>query len=234
MVEAKSAPASLQVSKSGLTELASTEAELNIPKRQTIGMLLIISTSFLGLWLAGKLWFNYHPDQVRDPKYFSLPQLAADPKNAAFEFVQRYETGDYIPAGDLSLGELHREVLGHLQQCERDMKACDDRVNYSKKEFSGSAALVSQDGDQAVVEMTHQFGAGAPKMTTLEVRRDGAVWKVLSRRAGPAPRRAGASAATGAAVPSGLVPSQTAGVPSGNTEQQAPARDSAPANSAGR
>ena len=79
-------------------------------------MLGAMSALTLVAWFAARLACNAHPDQVREPKHFSTKDLAADPKNAAFEFHHSFETGDYTTALDLAGGEMKKIVEGQTHR----------------------------------------------------------------------------------------------------------------------
>src|ERR1700690_782816 len=83
-----------------------TEEELNIPKFQTIGMLGSVSLLMIIMWFAARIACNAHPDQIRDPRYVSVDQMAVDPKNAALEFQLRFAAKDYLLAAELVSGKM--------------------------------------------------------------------------------------------------------------------------------
>ena len=87
-------------------DVPTTEEQLNIPKIQTIGMLGSISLLMIIMWFAARLACNAHPDQIREPRYVSVDQLARDPKNAALEFQLRLVSKDYLLAGEIGTGKM--------------------------------------------------------------------------------------------------------------------------------
>lgn len=160
-----------------------TEEALNVPKMQTIYMLAAMSVLTVILWFAAKLSCNIHPDQVRDPKHFSTIELAADPKNTAFEFHHRFETGDYVTALDLSTGEMRKTVEVKLKECEQDADACAKNMARLAGTIKSSGKLLDQLGNRATVELTSvsQLAPGQ-KTNTFEMVKEGDFWRVASRR----------------------------------------------------
>lgn len=160
-----------------------TEEALNVPKMQTVYMLGAMSVLTIILWFAAKLSCNIHPDQVRDPKHFSTIDLAANPKNAAFEFHHRFETGDYATALDLSTGEMRKTVEAKLKECEQDADACAKNMARLAGTIKSTGRLLEQAGNRATVELT-SISQTAPgqKSYSFEVVKEGDFWRVASRR----------------------------------------------------
>ncbi len=188
-----------------------TEEALNVPKLQTIVMLALMSLLTLIVWFAARLSCNLHPDQVREPRHYSLAQLAALPKNAGFEFLRRYHEHDLVAAMDLSTDGVLGEMQKKLEECEQDPDACETRRLALEGTVEGVASLIDQKEDTAVVEVTLTAKDIGQKTFTLNVKREGAMWKVSERREGgvmnTAPTRAAepvaveATEAVDAAVP---------------------------------
>lgn len=182
-----------------------TEEALNVPKMQTVYMLGAMSVLTIILWFAAKLSCNIHPDQVRDPKHFSTIDLAADPKNAAFEFHHRFETGDYATALDLSTGEMRKTVEAKLKECEQDADACAKNMARLAGTIRSTGRVLDQTGTRATVELT-SISQTAPgqKTYSFEVVKEGDFWRVASRRdvanppADPPPTHASAQVAASA------------------------------------
>jgi len=161
-----------------------TEKELNVPKRETVVMLGLVSLLLLILWFSARLACNAHPDQVREPKHYSTFALAADPKNAAFEFQQQFETGHYEIPMDLSTGPMRNIVDQKMRECEKDPDACEERQQELAGKVESLATVLEQDNRRAIVEIESVFSSGESKTYTFTVIKDKDQWKVLDRREG--------------------------------------------------
>ncbi|MGC4064347.1 MAG: hypothetical protein QM784_06820 [Polyangiaceae bacterium] len=160
-----------------------------------------MSALTLVAWFAARLACNAHPDQVREPKHFSTKDLAADPKNAAFEFHHGFETADFVTALDLSTGETRKLVEQKLQACEADPDEC----RATQKKLAGTVVstgrVLVQDGDRSTVELVSKYSkALEPKTFLFEVVKEGDYYRVATRKevpnAAPAPT-SGTSSAEG-------------------------------------
>ena len=68
-----------------------TEAELDSPSKQTMGMLGILAIMTIVMWAFARGGCNYHPPkETRVPRKVTTAELAHDPKNAAIELQQRW------------------------------------------------------------------------------------------------------------------------------------------------
>jgi hypothetical protein len=160
-----------------------TEEAVNVPKMETVYMLGAMSVLTVILWFAAKLSCNIHPDQVRDPKHFSTKDLAADAKNAAFEFQQRFETGDYITSYDLATGELRRIVEGKLKECEQTADECAAHQKKLAGTIQSTPKVLEQTPTKAAVEIQSYYsGSPSPKTFAFDVVKEGDFWRVASRR----------------------------------------------------
>jgi len=193
-----------------------TEEALNVPKMQTIYMLGAMSVLTIILWFAAKLSCNVHPDQVRDPKHFSTLELAADPKNAAFEFHHRFESGDYVTALDLSTGEMRKTVEAKLKECEQEVDACTRNMARLAGTIKSTGKLLDQVGNRATVELTSvSQTAPGQKSHSFEVVKEGELWRVASRRevATPSAPAVNVPTAPSAQVAASAAPSPPAAPP---------------------
>jgi hypothetical protein len=183
-------------------DLPTTEEALNVPKLQTIGMLGSVSLLMIIMWFTAKLACNAHPDQIRDPRYYSVDQLARDPKNAAFEFQLRYVAKDYLVAGELVSGKMAEKIRELLKFCEGNMDSCEKDRLALKDKITGTAALLEQSPSRATVEITTLINNENPQTVTLDLVPSGLVWKVTESRDGSMRRTDSVpSAAVGSPVP---------------------------------
>ncbi len=161
-----------------------SEEALNVPKIQTIGMLGSISLLMIIIWFAAKLACNAHPDQIRDPRYVSVDQLARDPKNAALEFQLRYVSKDYLLAGEIAAGKMADKIHELLTFCEGNVDSCEKDRLALKDKVTGTAALISVSPGHATAEVTTYVNNENPQTVTLEMAPSGQVWKVAQSREG--------------------------------------------------
>jgi hypothetical protein len=135
------------------------------------------------LWFSAKLTCNVHPDQVRPPKHFSTKDLAADPKNAAYEFHHNFETGDYTTAFDLATAEMRGIVEGKLKECEKEPDACAKRHEKEVGTIESTGKVLDRSGNRATVELTSYYRSSpTPKVFAFDVVKEGEFWRVASRR----------------------------------------------------
>ncbi len=165
-------------------DVPTTEEQLNIPKIQTIGMLGSISLLMIIMWFAARLACNAHPDQIREPRYVSVDQLARDPKNAALEFQLRLVSKDYLLAGEIVTGKMAEKIHELLTACERNVESCDKERLALKDKVTGTATLLDTSPTRATVEVTTYVNNENPQIVTLDVVQSGLVWKVAQSREG--------------------------------------------------
>lgn len=160
-----------------------TEEALDVPKMQTVYMLGAISILTIILWFAAKLSCNVHPDQMRDPKHFSTRELAADPKNAAFEFHHRFETGDFTTALDLATGDVKNLVETKLKGCEQEPDTCAKNMAQLARTIQSTAKVLDRSADRASVELISESKTWPGRKSFLfEVKKQGEYWLVSTRR----------------------------------------------------
>lgn len=162
--------------------IPTTEEQLNIPKRQTIGMLGSVSLLMVIMWFAGRLACNAHPDHLRDPRYVSVDQLARDPKNAGLEFQLRMRGKDYLLANELATGQVADSLRGLLQICESNLDDCSKERDALKNKVTGSASLLAMTGQRATVQVTTYVSNEDPRTTRMELEPVNLVWKVRESR----------------------------------------------------
>jgi hypothetical protein len=147
-------------------------------------MLGSVSLLMLIMWFAARLACNAHPDQIRDPRYVSVDQLARDPKNAALEFQLRFAAKDLLLAGELVSGKMADMIRERLRSCEGNMEPCEKERRDLKDKITGSASLLELSPARAVVEVTTFISNENPQTVTLDLIPAGQVWKVTQTREG--------------------------------------------------
>ncbi len=175
-------------------DIPTSEEALNVPKFQTIGMLGSVSLLMIIMWFAARLACNAHPDQIRDPRYVSVDQLARDPKNAALEFQLRYVAKDYLLAGELVSATMADKIHELLKFCEANVDTCDKDRLALKDKVIGSATLLELLPARAKVEVTTLINNANPQTVTLDLIPSGLVWKVTQSHDGGTPPPVGGPA----------------------------------------
>ncbi len=167
-------------------DVPKTEEELNIPKFQTIGMLGSVSLLMIIMWFAAKIACNSHPDNIRDPRYVSVNQMAVDPKNAALEFQLRLVGKDYLLAGELVSGKMADKIHELLISCESNADSCEKDKLALKDKVTGTSTLWELTPSHASVEVTTLINNENPQTVTLDLVPSGKIWKVTQSRDGSA------------------------------------------------
>jgi hypothetical protein len=189
-----------------------TEEALNIPKQQTVRMLGLMSALTLVAWFASRLACNAHPDQVREPKHFSTKDLAADPKNAAFEFHHSFETGDYVTALDLATGDVKKLVETKLAECEQNADACEENQKSLAGSVTSTGRVFEQSAERASVELvSHYRKQQQPKTFNFVVVKQGDYYRVMTRT--EVPNAVPAAPVTPVATPAAVGASSAAAQP---------------------
>jgi hypothetical protein len=162
--------------------IPTTEEQLNVPKRQTIGMLGSVSLLMIIMWFAARLACNAHPDHIRDPRYVSVDQLARDPKNAGLEFALRFASKDILLAGEIATGAMGDKIRELIQSCEKNVDGCAHEREALKNKITGTASLLEMSPKRALVEATTYTSNENPHTTLLELVPVGQGWKVAQAR----------------------------------------------------
>lgn len=162
--------------------IPTTEEQLNVPKRQTIGMLGSVSVLTIIMWFAGRLACNAHPDHIRDPRYVSVDQLARDPKNAGLEFALRLASKDILLAGEIATGTMADKIRELIRSCEGNMDGCAKEQAALKNKITGTASLLEMNPKRALVEVTTYTSNENPHTSLLQLVPVGQIWKVEQSR----------------------------------------------------
>jgi hypothetical protein len=154
------------------------EAEVNVPDRQTLGMLGTIVLMTLCLWVFARAACNAHPPrETRRARVVKTDEFTRDPKAAAVELFQRLGGADFKGAGELVAGEGAAEVEREQKACEANAAACSERRKNAEKVMSVGSVLERDPSTATVRVETTQ--AGAKQTYLVQVERDTA-WKVAS------------------------------------------------------
>jgi hypothetical protein len=156
-----------------------SEAEINVPDRQTLGFLgaMVIMTLFL--WGFARAACNAHPPrETRRPRVVKTEELVRDPKSAAVELFQRLGHANFKSATELVTPEAAAAVERERQACESNAAACAERRKDQQKVLSTGALLERAQSGATVRVESHV--AGAEKTYLVRLERQGATWKVKS------------------------------------------------------
>lgn len=158
-----------------------TEAEIDSPNRQTLGMLGVIGVMTLCMWVFARGGCNYHPPkESRDPRKVELTDLARDPKDAAMEFELRFATKRYGGALELANGPMSELVKERQRACDAD-PGCAQQASTLRSTVQVSAQLLEREPQRAVSRVT-TVGAGPSAQThIIKVEREGQIWKAVAR-----------------------------------------------------
>jgi hypothetical protein len=158
-----------------------TEEEIDSPSRKALVPLFVVFAITFASWGAARFACNMHPPESKPPPKLSVDRLAATPKDAAIEAVQRWESHDYDGALEIAAGDAASE----LQRAKAD---CQAHANDCARQREASAGLLTMaevlrnDGSRAEAHVSTLF-KGERKNFKVQLARNGAVWKIVSRTA---------------------------------------------------
>jgi hypothetical protein len=157
-----------------------TEAEIDSPSKQTVGMLGILGILTVVMWALARGGCNYHPPkETRTPRQVTTEELARDPKNAAIELQQRWLTHDFAGALELATGAV-------TQQVQAEQAACNAACLAEKKTLADqvltSAVLLDANVTAATARVTSVGLPGGPKVFLIRLERAESIWKATLRK----------------------------------------------------
>jgi hypothetical protein len=200
-----------------------TEAEIDSPTKQTVGMLGILCVMTIIMWAFARGACNYHPPkETRVPRKVTTAELAHDPKDAAIELQQRWLTRDFAGALELATGDVELQL-------KKDQAACDAACLAKRPELEKtvitSAVIVDMSPLGSTARVTSIGLPDGKKAYVMHVGRgpDG-LWKADQRAVDTAPPY----------VPPTSLPAETAAPPTtaAPVVSAAPAVSAAPSGSA--
>ena len=158
-----------------------TEAEIDSPSKQTVGMLGILGLMTVIMWALARGGCNYHPPkETRTPRQVTTDELARDPKNAAIELQQRWLTHDFTGALELATGDVTKQV-------QVDQAACDAACLGQKKALADkvltSAVILEANMMGANTRVTSVGLPDGPKSFLMRMERSESIWKATMRKA---------------------------------------------------
>ena len=104
-----------------------TEAEIDSPDRRTLGLLGAVLLVTVASWGSARFSCNMHPPESKPPPKLGIERLTATAKDAAIEFVQRWQSSDYDGALEIAAGEAEADMGRQKAACAADASACARR-----------------------------------------------------------------------------------------------------------
>lgn len=179
------------------------EKEIGAPSRQTLLLLGVMVFATLVMWGSARFACNAHPAQTRKPREVSTADLSREPKDAALEMQQRWNSYDFAGALALAKGEIAAELQKSQAECERDGASCAAKKKAQEGKVLATAALLSRGPGSAKVRVTSRGGAMGEATVVYALEQEGGTWKVASKIDTPAPGASGAPAPSAVPAPSG-------------------------------
>ena len=173
------------------------EKAIGAPSRQTLIMLGVMAGATLLMWGSARFACNAHPAQTRKPRDVTTAELSREPKGAALELQQRWNSYDFKGALELAKGGIAEELAKAQSDCEKDAAGCEAKRKAVQDQALATAALLSRGPGSAKVRVISRGGAGGNQTVVYTVEQEGSQWKVSGRGAEdptPAPKPAPAPA----------------------------------------
>jgi hypothetical protein len=156
-----------------------TEDEIDSPARKTLFLLFVIFAVTVGSWGAARFACNMHPPESHGAPKIATERLLTTAKDAAIEFVQRFRSADYEGALETVSGDLIPEVTRSKEDCARRANECAREREAAAGRLT-TAVVLKQDGFFANTRVTTVL-KGTTETYLINVRRDGMLWKAVSK-----------------------------------------------------
>jgi hypothetical protein len=154
-----------------------SEDEIDVPDWRTLTLLGALFAVTAGSWGAARFSCNMHPPQSAPPPKLTIDRLAANPKDAAIEFLQRARSNDYDGALELALRDARTDLEASRAACQKTAAECA-RKREAMAGLLTTAVLERQDASTAEATATTHF-KGEKKSFKVRLARDGSIWKVV-------------------------------------------------------
>jgi hypothetical protein len=155
-----------------------SERDINSPDWRALTLLFVIFGVTASSWGAARFACNMHPPESKPPPKLTTAQLAANPKDAAIEFIQRARSKDYDGALELALKDARTDLAVESTKCAKNAADCA-RQREAMAGLLTNAVVEHQDGMTADALATTYF-KGEKKTFRVKLARDATVWKVVS------------------------------------------------------
>lgn len=161
------------------------EREIAAPSRQTLVLVGAMALATLAMWGSARFACNAHPAQTRKPREVSTQELARDPKDAALELQQRWNTYNFKGAAELAKGPIAEELAKAQAECDKNASDCESKRKAVEGQALATAALLSRDSAGAKVRVISRGGAMGEQTVVYALEQEGGIWKVSGRTTAP-------------------------------------------------
>jgi hypothetical protein len=156
-----------------------SEAEINVPDKQTLGFLGAMVLMTLFLWVFARAACNAHPPrETRRPRAVKTEELTRDPKSTAVELIQRIGVANFKGATELVTAAAAPEVERERQACEANAAACAERRKNPQNVMT-TGALLEREPQAATIRVDSKQ-SGTKQSYIVRVEREATAWKVAS------------------------------------------------------
>ncbi len=159
-----------------------SEAEINSPDRKSLIALFVIFAVTTMSWGAARFACNMHPPESHAAPKLATDRLLLSAKDAAIEFVQRWRSMDYAGALETVSGD---DLTAELSKAKADCAAKANECARQREASAGrltTAVVLAQDGFVADTKVTTAL-KGTKETYRVRVKRDGQLWKAVSKSA---------------------------------------------------
>ena len=180
--EAKAADAKAEEPKAKKAPAAPpSEDEIDVPDWRTLTLLGALFVVTAGSWGAARFSCNMHPPESKPPPKLTIDRLAANPKDAAIEFIQRARSTDYDGALVLALRDARSELEAARAACQKTAAECARK----REAMAGllTTAIVERAEMSTAEALATTHFKGEKKNFKVRLARDGQIWKVVSYNA---------------------------------------------------
>lgn len=160
-----------------------SEREINSPDFRTLVMLGSVFIVTLGSWGAARFACNVHTPVNREPNAQTTAKLSENPKDAAIELYQRWQTLDFDGALELATGSLAQRIQTDREKCAANESDCAHKRKERSKGLATRGILLSENGDRAVAKVESSLGDQDVATAQLTLVREGPIWKATESSA---------------------------------------------------
>jgi len=159
-------------------EAPPSEDEINVPDWRTLTLLVALFAVTAGSWGAARFSCNMHPPESKPPPKLTTDRLAANPKDAAIEFIQRARSNDYDGALQLALRDARSDLEASRAACQKTATECARK----REAMAGllTTAIVERSDVSTADAVATTYFKGEKKTFKVKLARDGAIWKATS------------------------------------------------------
>ena len=159
---------------------APSEAEIDSPSKQTLGMLGVVAAATLVMWGVGRAECNYNEvGEGMKPREVNLEERTRTPKDLAFAFEYALARLDFATARKLSTGDAKKLVEQREQACKG--AACDEKRKLLEPKVNSVSELLKRTSSHGLVRVWSEGGDNGQKHLAI-LKREGRGWLVESYR----------------------------------------------------